>query len=102
MLYIVGQFTGKGWAPSVQHTNLYFNQFATAAPEEETHDATTGTYTQSIPEAVQVTPTKDANFLLVSYNLQISFITDNHKFTLQYINYIYKSKTIFILNNEYA
>ncbi|XP_068916226.1 follistatin-related protein 5-like isoform X2 [Tenebrio molitor] len=51
---------GKGWAPSVQHTNLYFNQFATAVPEQETHDATTGTYTQSIPEAVQVTPTKDS------------------------------------------
>ncbi|XP_063920258.1 follistatin-related protein 5-like [Zophobas morio] len=55
---------GKGWAPSVQHTNLYFNQFATAVPEQETHDATTGTYTQSIPEAVQVTPTKDANIML--------------------------------------
>jgi hypothetical protein len=65
MLYI-GQFTGKGWAPSVQHTNLYFNQFATAVPEQETHDATTGTYTQSIPEAVQVTPTKDSNILGVS------------------------------------
>lgn len=24
--------TGKGWAPTLEHTNLYFNQFATPTP----------------------------------------------------------------------
>lgn len=50
--------TGKGWAPTLQHTNLYFNQYATTElPETTRAPPTTTTTTTQKP---QLLPTKDS------------------------------------------